>query len=78
MLIFHIHETVHGTSSDRQYVCHAKYDRIAHQLTKLTTCFPWIYLCCGDPDAVHMGIVPVGTSGLEYVLSTPLRVVRGD
>ena len=23
-------------------------------------------------------IIPVGTSGLEYVLSTPLRVVRGD
>ena len=56
MLIFHIHETVHGTSSDRQYVCHAKYDRIAHLLTKLTTCFPWVYLFRGDPDAVHMGI----------------------
>ena len=40
MLIFHIHESVHGTPSDRQYVCHAKYERISHLLTKLTTCFP--------------------------------------
>ena len=23
-------------------------------------------------------LAPVGTSGLEYVLSTPLRAVRGD
>ena len=36
MLILDMHETVYGTSSNRQYVYHIKHDGIAHLLTKLT------------------------------------------